>query len=199
MWLTGGLPGKRIHRDLGVMCSTRTFAFWVDQRHLDTVWACSEKNLPNLQNEWSLSFFPWLFAYTKCQIFGSVIDLYLMVGIGGYGRENLGVQGPLAFHVFCFCSMVHGSPWHWATAHILTCVLHTFRYLLFNSHHKLTEWKYHWLTQMMSSKWGTCHSSGLWSACEIKMGESKSISSVYFCLCWSWVRFMPLVDIQVLY
>lgn len=158
MQLTDGLPGKRIHRDLGVLCSTRTFAFWVDQRHLDTVWACSEKNLPNLQNEWFLSLSPWLFAYTKHQIFGSVIDLYLMVGIGGYGRENPGVQGPLriteslVFHVSCFCSRVHGSPRQWATVHTLMCVPSTLRYLIFNSHHKLTEWRYHWLTQMMDEQ-----------------------------------------------
>lgn len=80
----------------------------------------------------------------------------------------------------CFCSVVHGSPWHWATAHTLMCIPHTLWYLLFNSHHKLTEWRYHWLTQMMISKWGTCHSSGLWSAWEIKMGDRSPFLQFIF-------------------
>lgn len=42
---------------------------------------------------------PQLFTMTLClhqtPDLWSVIDLYLMVGIGGYGRVNPGVQGPL--------------------------------------------------------------------------------------------------------
>lgn len=133
---------------------------------------------------------PQLFPMTLClhqtPDLWSVIDVYLMVGIGGYGRVNPGVQGPLriteplVFHVSCFCSVVHGSPWHRATAHTLMCIPHTLWYLLFNSHHKLTEWRYHWLTQMMISKWGTCHSSGLWSAWEIKMGDRSPFLQFIF-------------------
>lgn len=132
------------------------------------------------------------FTYTTYQIL-CLVDLHLMVGRGGCGRECPGVQRPLGtteplgFYVPCFCSRMHGSHTDW---------YHTFSHPSSNSLRERTKWRLHWFTQMVIGKGGLCVLPAvacLWN----EDGKSKALPLAFagavLALCL-WSRFRVCIN-----